>query len=97
MNPRKLTLLLVIALLVFAFFLFDLDKVLTLDYLKSQRDILAIGGRKSVSNLCAEHHRCFIRHRSEAHSDKLTLLEFGLRRIFLDRQYHLCTAGRDIN
>ncbi len=38
MNPRKLILLLVIALLVFSFFLFDLDKVLTLDYLKSQRD-----------------------------------------------------------
>jgi pyruvate/2-oxoglutarate dehydrogenase complex dihydrolipoamide dehydrogenase (E3) component/uncharacterized membrane protein YdjX (TVP38/TMEM64 family) len=38
MNPRKLILLIVIALLVFSFFLFDLDKVLTLDYLKSQRD-----------------------------------------------------------
>ncbi|MEW8154423.1 MAG: VTT domain-containing protein, partial [Candidatus Thiodiazotropha endolucinida] len=38
MNPRKLIVLLVVALLVFAFFLFDLDKVLTLDYLKSQRD-----------------------------------------------------------
>jgi pyruvate/2-oxoglutarate dehydrogenase complex dihydrolipoamide dehydrogenase (E3) component/uncharacterized membrane protein YdjX (TVP38/TMEM64 family) len=38
MNSRKLILLIVIALLVFSFFLFDLDKVLTLDYLKSQRD-----------------------------------------------------------
>ncbi|MET0064632.1 MAG: FAD-dependent oxidoreductase, partial [Candidatus Thiodiazotropha endolucinida] len=38
MDPRKLIVLLVVALLVFAFFLFDLDKVLTLDYLKSQRD-----------------------------------------------------------
>ncbi|MEW8505222.1 MAG: FAD-dependent oxidoreductase [Candidatus Thiodiazotropha sp.] len=38
MNSRKLILLLVVALLVFIFFLFDLDKILTLDYFKAQRD-----------------------------------------------------------
>ncbi|MEW8631702.1 MAG: FAD-dependent oxidoreductase [Candidatus Thiodiazotropha sp.] len=38
MNSRKLIVLLVVALLVFIFFLFDLDKVLTLDYFKAQRD-----------------------------------------------------------
>ncbi|MGD8913668.1 MAG: dihydrolipoyl dehydrogenase [Candidatus Thiodiazotropha sp.] len=38
MNSRKLIVLLVVTLLVFTFFLFDLDKVLTLEYFKSQRD-----------------------------------------------------------
>jgi dihydrolipoamide dehydrogenase len=38
MNSRKMIVLLVVALLVFIYFLFDLDKVLTLDYFKAQRD-----------------------------------------------------------
>lgn len=40
MTSRKLIVLLVFALLVAAFFLFDLDSYLTLDYLKSQRDAI---------------------------------------------------------
>ncbi|MCU7855323.1 MAG: TVP38/TMEM64 family protein, partial [Candidatus Thiodiazotropha sp. (ex Lucinoma borealis)] len=40
MTSRKLIVLLVVALLVAAFFLFDLDSYLTLDYLKSQRDAI---------------------------------------------------------
>ncbi|MCU7932994.1 MAG: FAD-dependent oxidoreductase [Candidatus Thiodiazotropha sp. (ex Codakia rugifera)] len=40
MNSRKLIVLIVVALLVAAFFLFDLNNYLTLDYLKSQRDAI---------------------------------------------------------
>lgn len=40
MNSRKLILLLVIAVSVILFFAFDLDRYLTLDYLKSQRDAI---------------------------------------------------------
>ncbi|MEW8500806.1 MAG: VTT domain-containing protein, partial [Candidatus Thiodiazotropha taylori] len=40
MNSRKLILLSVIAIAVILFFAFDLDRYLTLDYLKSQRDAI---------------------------------------------------------
>ncbi|MES9861412.1 MAG: FAD-dependent oxidoreductase [Candidatus Thiodiazotropha sp. LLP2] len=40
MNSRKLILFLVIAIAVILFFAFDLDRYLTLDYLKSQRDAI---------------------------------------------------------
>ncbi|MEW8206836.1 MAG: pyridine nucleotide-disulfide oxidoreductase, partial [Candidatus Thiodiazotropha taylori] len=40
MNSRKLILLSVIVIAVILFFAFDLDRYLTLDYLKSQRDAI---------------------------------------------------------